>query len=165
MPWKLTLPRRFAFLFLLLASVARSFTSHAQPGTAQQIEQLLDKAASLHRFNGTALVTRKGKMVFEKAYGYRNMAQKTPNTATTTYQIGSTTKQFTAALVLQLTEQGKLSLADNLGRYFPAFTAGKDVTVQQLLSHTSGIYEIFRSPDFYQLDKSKPLSKEKLLSF
>ncbi|WP_197464067.1 serine hydrolase [Rufibacter sp. DG15C] len=153
-------------LFLLfLACFAIIVNCEAQQDQSNKIEALLDKAVTLHQFNGTALVTKKGKVLFEKAYGYQNVAEKIPNTSNTVYQIGSTTKQFTAVVVLKLAEQKKLSLQDKLSHYFPNFKASHTITIQQLLSHTSGIYEIFRSPDFYQLDKSMPVSKEKLMSF
>ncbi|WP_210490329.1 serine hydrolase domain-containing protein [Rufibacter aurantiacus] len=154
-----------SFLLILISCLAICLQSQAQHGTTQQIEALLDKAVALHRFNGTALVSKKGKVIFEKAYGFQNIAQRKPNTLNTIYPIGSTTKQFTAVVVLKLVEQGKLSLDDKLSNFFPDFKPGPNITIKQLLSHTSGIFELFRSPEFLQLDKSAPISKEQLQSF
>ncbi len=87
------------------------------------------------------------------------------NTTVTTYQIGSTTKEFTAAAIIRLSEQNKLALDDKLSKYFPALKRGDEITIRHLLTHTSGLSELFRDPLFMQLDKQKELSKEQLLSF
>ncbi|MEO8416135.1 MAG: serine hydrolase domain-containing protein [Ginsengibacter sp.] len=86
---------------------------------ATKIDSLINKAVSLKRFNGTVLVSKSGKIVFEKAYGYQDIQNKIENTPNTIFQVGSMTKQFTAAVVLKLAEQQKLSLDDKISKYFP----------------------------------------------
>ncbi len=95
-------------------------------------------------------VTRGPEVILARGYGYSDLAAKTPATADTRYQIGSVTKQFTAAAVMRLVEQGKIALGDSITRYLPDFpTQGHDVTIYQLLTHTSGIrsYTSFLSLD------------------
>ncbi len=86
-------------------------------------------------------VDRNGKRIFEKAYGYRNVADKLPANVNTLYQYGSLTKQFTAMGIFLLAQDGKLDLHADIGTWFPKF-ANRGITVENLLVHTSGI------PDF-----------------
>jgi CubicO group peptidase (beta-lactamase class C family) len=81
--------------------------------------------------------------VYVQSYGYKDLATATPAQAATIYEVGSITKQFTAAAILQLAEQGKLRLDDPLTRFFPDFPAfGQQIQVQHLLNHTSGLAEV-----------------------
>lgn len=152
--------KKIIILFLVIVA----FQGNAQQYDAK-IDSLITKAVNLNRFNGTVLVSKNGKIVFEKGYGYQDAEKGVFNSANTVFQIGSTTKEFTAATILRLSEQGKLSLDDKLSKYFPAFVHGDEITIKNLLTHTSGLFELFRDPAFMQSDKQQILSKEKLLSF
>lgn len=132
---------------------------------ATKIDSLINKAVSLKRFNGTVLVKKNGKVVFEKAYGYQDIQNKIENTPNTIFQVGSLTKQFTAAVVLKLAEQQKLSIDDKISKYFPEIKRSDEITIKNLLTHTSGLSEIFRDTLYIQENKQKPISKGKLLSF
>lgn len=138
-------------------------------GSAQEfdkkIEILIDKAAKLYRFNGTILVSKKGQIILEKGYGFQDIKNNISNAPNTIYQVGSTTKQFTAAVILKLAEQNKLALDDKVSKYFPEFKINQNITIKHLLTHTSGIFEIFRDPLFIKENKQLPMSKEKMLSF
>ncbi len=92
-------------------------------------------------FSGAVLVAKDGKVVFKKAYGYANKKTQTPNTINTKFSIASLTKQFTAMLVMQLAEKGKLNVTDTISKYLPYFPKdlGDQITIHQLLSHTSGL--------------------------
>lgn len=95
----------------------------------------------LHLFNGSVLVAEGGSVIHKKGYGLANMEWDIPNAPDTKFRLGSITKQFTAALILQLAAEGKLDLQAPFGRYvpeYPATVAGK-VTIHHLLTHTSGI--------------------------
>ncbi|MEO5777319.1 MAG: serine hydrolase domain-containing protein [Flavobacterium sp.] len=147
-------------LFLMIAA----FHVNAQQYNVK-IDSLIKKAVKLNRFNGSVLVIKNGKIVFEKGYGYQDAEKKLINTVNTVYQIGSTTKEFTAAAIIKLMEQNKLSLDDKVNKYLPAFPHGEEITIKNLLTHTSGLFELFRDPAFMEADKQQVLSKEKLLSF
>jgi CubicO group peptidase (beta-lactamase class C family) len=129
-----------------------------------KIDSLIQKAIYLNHFNGSVLVCKNGKIVYEKAFGYQDAANRTANTVNTVYQIGSTTKEFTAGVILKLAEEGKLSLDDKLSQYFPEFKRGNEITIKHLLTHTSGIYEILRDTNAVK-ESTKPRSKERMLSF
>lgn len=85
-------------------------------------------------------VVRDGKVLYRKAFGMANLELGVPMSPDNVFRIGSVTKQFTAAAILQLMEQGKLSLQDDLTKFIPDYpTHGKKITVEHLLTHTSGI--------------------------
>jgi len=89
-------------------------------------------------FNGTALVAAEEKMIYQKGFGMANKEKLIPNDGQTRFLIGSTSKQFTAMLIMQLEERGQLKLNDTVGKYIPGYTHG-NVTIDQLLTHQSGI--------------------------
>ncbi|WJE51513.1 serine hydrolase domain-containing protein [Bacillus cereus] len=102
---------------------------------AQKLDQyLIDKD-----FNGTVLVTDKDHVVLNKGYGYADVQNKIKNTPQTKYRIGSITKTVVATSILQLQEQGKVNIQDNVNKYIPSFPAGKNITLYHLLTHTSGL--------------------------
>jgi CubicO group peptidase (beta-lactamase class C family) len=74
-----------------------------------QIDALVQQYHDLRQFNGSVLVAESGKVIYKKGFGYANIEWEVPNKPNTRFRVGSVTKQFTAALVLQLVEQGKLS--------------------------------------------------------
>src|SRR6187399_2815007 len=88
----------------------------------QKIDELLTAYAGQNKLNGSVLVAQKGKIIYEKGFGYRNAETKTPNDVNSIFQIGSITKQITAAVIMQLQQEGKLSVQDKLSKYFPGFT-------------------------------------------
>lgn len=84
-------------------------------------------------------IFRSGQIVLEQGYGVVNTATQAPVETNTLFEIGSITKSFTSAAILQLKERGKLKLTDRLGKYVPEYPRGKAVTIEQLLTMTSGI--------------------------
>ena len=92
-------------------------------------------------------VVQHGRLAYANAYGKASLASNTAATPAMRYGIGSISKQFTAAAVLLLAEQGKLSLDDPVSKYVPGLTRGNEVTIRMLLSHTSG-YQDFWPQDY-----------------
>lgn len=88
-------------------------------------------------------IVRDGHVAYAKAYGDARLDPQTPATAAMRYSIGSISKQFTAAAVLMLAEQGKLGLDDKVSRFFPDLTRADDITIRDLLSHTSGYTDLW----------------------
>jgi CubicO group peptidase (beta-lactamase class C family) len=118
-------------------------TAFAQ-GITQKIDSLVRGYVNVNKFTGTALVARNGKMIFEQGYGYRDEQTKSPNDAGTIFQIASVTKTFTSAMVLKLVELKKMSLTDKLSKWYPGFPNSDRITIENLLSHTSGIFDYTR---------------------
>ena len=116
-----------------------------------KIQEILSLAHKYRQFNGTALVSENGKVIYKKAFGMANMEWEIPNTPETRFRLGSITKQFTAVLTLQLVEQGKIKLDAKLSDYLPDYRQdiGNKVTVHHLLTHTSGIPSYTGLPGFF----------------
>ncbi|HLO11621.1 MAG TPA: serine hydrolase domain-containing protein [Pseudoneobacillus sp.] len=106
-------------------------------------------------FQGTLLVAQGDQVLFEKSYGWADKKKKVKNTDESQYQIGSLTKSFTAAAILKLQENGQLETSDTLSKYLPDFPRSNDITIHQLLTHTSGIYN-YTSGKFNQKSKVSP---------
>jgi D-alanyl-D-alanine carboxypeptidase len=86
--------------------------------------------------------------VLVKSYGFANLELKAPVSNDSIFRVGSVTKQFTAAVLLQLAEEGKLSLDDKLSKYYPDFPRSNDISLVQMLHHTSGIFSYTEDPGF-----------------
>lgn len=110
------------------------------------------------------LVAEHGRVVYRHAYGLRDREHQLPAAVDTYYEIGSITKQFTAAAILQLQEAGKLRLDDKLSMYLPKAPHADEVTLRQLLSHTSGMPEYLDAVDAAKAIE-KPASFDKLMSY
>jgi len=129
-----------------------------------KIDTLISAYAKMYRFNGSALVAKGGTILLNKGYGYRNAAEKVPNTEESIFQLGSITKQFTSAVILKLQEEKKLNTSDRLSKYFPNYPKGDSITIAELLTHTSGIYNYTNDTSFMANEITKPASREKIIS-
>src|SRR6478672_5955033 len=87
----------------------------------ETIDELLKAYSKQYAFNGSVLVAQKGNILLQKGYGYKNFKAHSLNDGKTIYQIGSITKQFTAAIILQLQEKNMLSIQDALNKYIPDY--------------------------------------------
>jgi CubicO group peptidase (beta-lactamase class C family) len=101
-------------------------------------------------FSGAVLVARDGKILYENAFGYANREWSIANDLGTKFEIGSMTKQFTALLVLQFVNEGKIRLDGSISDYLPYYRkdTGRRVIIAELLSHTSGIPDFLSQPSF-----------------
>ncbi len=150
---------------LLLCIVALIF---ALPATAQDNTAAWDKIAQdvLQKTgvpSASVAIVRDGKTVYAHAYGFANLEAKTGAQPSMRYSIGSISKQFTAAAILLLQEQGKLSLDDKVGKWVPRLTAGDKVTIRQVLSHTSG-YRDYWAQDYVMPGMLQPVTAEQILN-
>ena len=117
--------------------------------TGAKLDAVLTEAAGQLKFTGTALVAKGGKIFLEKGYGMAEVELDVPNTPAMKFRLGSITKQFTAAAIMQLQEQGKLSVSDLACKYIEDCPeAWKTVTIHHLLTHTSGIPSYTGMPEF-----------------
>ncbi|TPG22685.1 class A beta-lactamase-related serine hydrolase [Sphingomonas koreensis] len=108
--------------------------------TAAIDKTVTDTLAATGVPSASIAVVKDGKIVYTKAYGKQSDAIAQARTDVP-YQIASISKQFTAAAILLLEDQGKLSLDDAIGKYVPGITQGDTITIRQLLSHTSGLQD------------------------
>jgi D-alanyl-D-alanine carboxypeptidase len=139
--------RRHAFFAFAIAVVlaGQAAVASAQRPTRAALQRAVDSLATTALKDGpvaamSVAVVRGRDTVVMKGYGLADVENDVPATPQTVYRIGSITKQFTAAAVLQLIEQNKLSLDDSIGKHLPTIPAGwRAVPIRQLLNHTSGI--------------------------
>lgn len=128
-------------LSILLFGAVKLFAQQLDSNSiTHKLDAFLTSAKVANKFNGSAIVAQKGKILLNKGYGYKNISLHFLNDSNAIYQIGSITKSFTAVAILKLQEQGKLSVQDKLNKFFPDYPQGDKITIQNLLSHTSGIY-------------------------
>ena len=135
----------------ILAALVQQQTALAQDHAAK-IQEVLTLAQKYRQFNGSALVAENGKVIYKGGFGLANMEWNIPNTPDTKFRLGSITKQFTATIILQLVEQGKIKLDGKLSDYLPDYRkdVGEKVTIHNLLTHTSGIPNYTSQPGFFE---------------
>lgn len=158
-------------LLLALATPVCGQTTSPEPGpqSAEELERRLDGYVSAHveasDFSGTVLLAKDGDPLFLKSYGLANRGWGIPNAADTKFRIGSITKSFTAMLVLQLREEGRLGLEDSISEYIERCPdTWKPVTLRHLLTHTSGLPSHDRHPE-WQAHRMVPHTAEQILDY
>ena len=135
----------------------------AQKNYPQLLNEYAQAEFKIKEFNGTVLVMQKGKAIYKNAFGLADREWNVPNTLNTKYRIGSVTKQFTAACIMQLAEQGKLSVDDRLSKFISDYPKGDSITVHMLLNHTSGIANYTDLPEFWP-KAILPLSTDSMIA-
>ncbi|WP_048507984.1 serine hydrolase [Chryseobacterium angstadtii] len=129
------------------------------------IENIIQAYQAINKFNGTALI-HDHTTIFEKSYGWQNAEKHIPNRNSGVYQIASLTKSFTALTIVKLDEEGKLSVKDPVSKFIPDYPRGNDITIEHLLTHTSGIYEALRNKEYFRLlHTGQSISKDMNISF
>lgn len=166
---------RLTTQIVVAAALAQACNSAGQ-GTAAQssdrdrlvnrIDSLVDAYRVAHNAPGTSVgVVRGSDTLVLKGFGLANVEDSVPATASTVYRIGSITKQFTAAGILRLVEQGKVQLDAPVSTYLPHFPrADGRVTIRQLLTHTSGLPNYTELPEFADLRRTD-LADGQLVAF
>ncbi len=117
---------------------------------ADKIDKLVSAYADYGEFNGSVLVAEKGKVIYKKGFGFADMEHNVSNQPDTRHRLGSITKQFTALLIMQLVEQGKLKLDVPISTFLPDYPKknGDIITLHHLLTHTSGTPNMTSFPNF-----------------
>jgi CubicO group peptidase (beta-lactamase class C family) len=148
-------PRPVLYALLVLVLIDASATAQsglpavASPSDVERLDSIAGAGVREDRSVGLVAAVVKGKdTLLLKAYGKSDVEGDVPMTVDTIIAIGSDTKQFTAAAILQLRDQGKLSLDDEITKWLPDFdTRGNTVTLRHLLGHTSGVTDLVEMPE------------------
>ena len=151
------------FTLICVCGLVLPIKSVGQNNYALAIDKYMQAQVKINEFSGVVLVTAKDKVIYKKAFGYADREWKIPTTIDTKFEIGSLTKQFTAAAILQLAEQKKLFLDDKLSIWFPGYPKGDSVSLHMLLNHTSGITDYTSLPNFYELH-TLPLAEDSVIA-
>jgi CubicO group peptidase (beta-lactamase class C family) len=152
--------KRMALQALCLGGALNCFAADLdfEEGARRHLKSLTEG----DRSGVSVLVAQDGQIVFEEAFGLADIENKTPITPQTKFRIGSVSKQFTAAAVLRLAEQGKLALSDPLAKHFPDFAHRGGVTIRHLLTHTSGLHSYTEKSEFFSR-VTKPIAPVELI--
>jgi CubicO group peptidase (beta-lactamase class C family) len=127
-------------LVCLITLSALAITSLAQSKSLETaVDAYLQPFEKAGHFSGVVLISRQGKVVYEKAFGWAQAEHNVPNRVDTRFGIASVTKSMTRAMAILLIQQGRLGLQDKLNKWVPDFPKGEQITVEMLLRHRSGI--------------------------
>ncbi|HEY5074116.1 MAG TPA: serine hydrolase domain-containing protein [Pyrinomonadaceae bacterium] len=152
-----------ALIILVFSNLNSSAQTNLSPDLIEKIDKVAtDTLARTGVPSASVAIVKDGQVVYTKAYGDARLDPKTPATPQMRYSIGSISKQFTAAAVLLLQEQGKLSLDDKVAKFIPNLTRANEVTIRQLLSHTSG-YQDYWPQDYVMPPMMLPTTAQKIL--
>jgi CubicO group peptidase (beta-lactamase class C family) len=131
-----------------------------------KIDSLLNAFIALNKFNGTVLVSKSNQTVYQKSLGYNDKNKNIFLKKNDIFPIGSLTKPFTSILILKLIEQKLIALDDKISKFIPEYPKGSEITIQNLLTHTSGIYEELRNSKYLeQLYSKKTFNHDEKMSF
>src|ERR1043165_3808012 len=140
--------KRAAVTIILLACCAIAQAQTPPTELSDRVDALANKMLSRPVAGISVAIGRDGQVVFARGYGMANLEHSVPVTPETVFHIASISKNILSAVVLQLVDEGKLRLDDDVAKYVPeAPTQGHHVTVGQLLNHTSGIYSFTSLPN------------------
>ncbi len=149
----------FASLALLPLLVQADATADLESRISARVEAALKQSGAP---SVSVAVVLDGKLMFAKAFGSANIDPHRAADAQTRYAIGSVSKEFTAAALLMLQQQSKLSLDDKVSKYFPDLTRASEVSIRQLLTHTAG-YEDYAPQDYIIPAWTKPTTAQAIL--
>lgn len=155
------------FIFVVIVVSCTGLTANAQNALSSSLRGKIDAVAQqvLTKTgvpSASLAIVRDGQIVYEHSYGHARLQPKLEARPEMRYSIGSISKQFTATAILMIAEEGKLSLDDPVGRFLPDLTRANQVTIRQLLSHTSG-YQDYWPQDYVPPFMLQPITSEKIL--
>jgi D-alanyl-D-alanine carboxypeptidase len=141
-----------------------SASSFAQTLDTAKLDQFFDRFAEKNKAMGSLVIAKDGNVLYARAIGYSqiNGAEKKPLTVASRFRIASITKTYTAVMILQLVEEGKLKLTDTLDKFFPQVPNAEKITILQILSHRSGIPNVRREQATWK--PGEPVTKDEILA-
>ena len=169
--------KRFYWIIgMCSASLLNSVAAHAQIDAVDaavapiSLEEEIDRAAAEVLLTKTVAgfavgISRGGKLALVKGYGFADLEDGIKVEPDTVFRVGSVTKEFTAASVLLLAERGQLSLDDTLSKYLPSFPRANEVTLRQLLNHTSGISNYTSVAGFMKVEGMQPKTTTEMTEY
>ena len=150
--------RSYFFTLFVLFSV----TSFAQEQKFLALDSLFQILDENNRFMGSLSISENGKVTYSKTIGKADLASGKSSDNLTKYRIGSISKMFTACLIFQAIEENKLSLKQNINRFFPKITGAKEISIGNLLNHRSGIHNYTNDTSYFNYYTASKSQKEML---
>lgn len=144
------------FIIALGVCVAPSYSfGQQQIINTSKIDSLLDKLSGKNKFMGSVAIRKHDQILYSRAYGLSDVQSRSKATPETKYRIGSISKMFTATMIFQLIEEHKLSLETKLSTYFSGIPNAEKITISDLLSHRSGIFNITQDSTYSEWHTAK----------
>jgi D-alanyl-D-alanine carboxypeptidase len=155
---------KIKILFATVLTLALGAAGYAQALDKAKLDQFFDRLAEKNKAMGSLIIAKDGKVVYTRAIGYAQVDAtiKKPLTAASRFRIASITKTYTAVMILQLVEEGKLKLTDTLDKFFPQVPNAQKITILQILSHRSGIPNVRRDQATWK--PGAPVTKDEMLA-
>ncbi|MCI0366618.1 MAG: beta-lactamase family protein, partial [Phycisphaerales bacterium] len=139
---------------------------HAETLDKAKLDQFFDRLAEKNKAMGSLAIAKDGNVLYTRVIGYSqiNGTEKKPLSAASRFRIGSITKMFTAVMILQLVEEGKLKLTDTLDKFVPQIPNAGKITIAQILAHRSGIPNVRRDHESQRNVYTTPITKDEMLA-
>jgi len=133
---------KVSYYLLVIALLSEHRVLSQKNQLTDKFDQYVRPYVETQNFSGSILISKKGEILFQKAYGFANLEFKVPNDLNTTFHVASLSRTFTAAAILLLEQKGLLTTGDFLSKYISDYPSGDKITIHHLLSHTSGIKNV-----------------------
>lgn len=137
-------------IILILFVVLKSNLLIAQDVQTKKLDALFDNIVALDKAMGSVSVFKDGTEIYQRSFGYADVENTILATEKTKYKIGSISKMYTATLILKLVEEGKLKLNTKLNQFFPEVPNAHQITIKNLLNHSSGLFNYTKNKEFYE---------------
>lgn len=153
-------------LFATLLTLAVFTPGYAQKFDKAKLDKYFDRLAEKNKAMGTLVISKDGHVLYTRSIGYGQISETTkkPLTAESRYRIASITKMYTAVMIFQLVEEGKLKLTDTLGKFFPQISNGGKITIAHVLAHRSGIHDVLLELNMRPQPDKAPITQEELVA-
>ncbi len=153
-------------IFAALLALASLTAGYAQKVDKARLDQFFERLAEKKKAMGSVAIVKDGQVLYTRAIGYSqiNGTEKKALSTENRFRIGSITKMYTAVMVLQLVEEGKLKLTDTLDQFFPEIPNARKITIAQILSHRSGIPNVGREQAGQKKVSTIPMGKDEMLA-
>jgi len=140
------------FIIILFVQLIVACGSSAQTVNTVMLDSLFQVLAEKDKAMVSVAISKNNQILYQKAIGFASISEKgnVPATPQTRYRIGSVTKTFTATMIFQLIDEGKLTLSQTLKSYFPGVANSEKITIANLLNHRSGIHNFTADPEILQ---------------
>src|SRR5262245_34895940 len=157
---------KMKILFATLLTLALSTIGYAQTPDKAKLDQFFDRLSEKNKAMGSLTIAKDGNVLYTRTIGYSQISgtEKKPLTAATRYRIGSITKMFTAAMILQLVEERELKLTDTLDKFFPQVPNAQKITIAQILAHRSGIHDSILDRNLRPASYTNAITKDEFLT-
>lgn len=149
--------------FLILVFVFNGLSAQFDDDFADAYFDVLEQN---DKFSGSVAIAKDGKIIYRRSIGYSDFENQKKNDPETAFRIGSISKTFTAAMIMKAVDEGKIILSQTIDKYFPTVKNADKITVEMLLSHRSGIFNITADPSYLSWNTEPKTEKElvKLIS-